>query len=112
MAEYKCKIVGGYSGKHGSLTASRMFTFPFVPIKNLGITLDGLCFSLGLIEERDDDFLTWEASYGQFHCMATDMGDAGPFHDAKSIDEIATWYLDHGWSIEDVDKEVLACPTN
>ena len=98
-----CRFIGGYCGKHGSVTAYRRLALPCVPFPAMEIELDGQSLMVEHSVEEDGWHIRWDASTGVWFFSVKDEGDHGVLRACDTIHQVVAWYESHGWEIDEFD---------
>lgn len=97
---HKWRLIGGYSGELGSVTAERIIEVPSAPSRGIGVNLDGQYLT---IFDGDDMPIVWDAGKHRWDFAVNDVGDYF-FRECKTNEEIVQWYEEHGWEVVDIDR--------
>lgn len=98
---FKCEIVGGYSGLHGTNTANRWIRLPCAPFYGLELVVGDQILRIKRYKPNGFVQISWNADTNEWIFYVDDRGDAG-FDDMNFV-QIRKWYEDHGWDVLDVE---------
>jgi hypothetical protein len=87
------KLISGYVGKHGTLTATREVILPCRPFVCMLLTC-----AIGVLEVCDGE-ITWDIDTKAYTVLCNDMDDR-TFENAESLDAVLISFRNNGWLVE------------
>lgn len=96
-ATFKWRLLGGYSGEKGNITAIKKINFTFPPSR--GLFLD---FGWPAGEQLIEDEIIYHVEQNEFTVPVTDFND-GSFAEL-SFKEIKDIFVQNGWEVIDEER--------
>lgn len=95
-----CRLIGGYSGEHGTVTAYKKIVLPFAPFAGLELVFDAQEW---VVEVSSDCFpLSWNVNDKEWF-LAVDFRTDRDLNECKSIGCVVEWFESHGWLVEEFE---------
>ena len=96
MSMIRCKMVAGYSGSLGDVTAEKCFILPFIPTKGMLFDVDNWDWT------HDDDQPYFNINTQTYHFGAGDADDTyASYIEAKCLNDIIEHFTRADWEVLD-----------